>query len=189
MVYAAGQGDGQSRGLNRLAHEGLLRRVIGGHWGLAPKLGDLALRGAIEAYNCRKVSSVSCIEISLLVDRMLDAYWPGNLIDPEELGGKLNQRTQEEIVSSIAIHGVRKLFYRAFPIHVALIRASAVDPRGGLVMDQEAVQGDILAIAQAAKNSGGTVIAQVQRILEHKCRAPTCGRPWNPGGSHRACTT
>ncbi|MDA1165839.1 MAG: acyl CoA:acetate/3-ketoacid CoA transferase, partial [Planctomycetota bacterium] len=90
----------------------------------------------------------------------------GTFIDPIHQGGRLNATTTEELVSRVELDGRTWLFYRAFPIHIGLIRATAADPFGNLIMDEEAVIGEVLPIAQAAHNCGGKVIAQVRRILD-----------------------
>lgn len=178
LTYAAGQGDGQSRGLNHLAHAGLVQRVIGGHWSLAPKLGKLAIEGKIQAYNfpqgvmCQLYRDIAAGRPGCITHIGLDTF-----ADPIHDAGVLNDITPRELVDRVELGGKTWLWYKAFPIHVGFIRATAADSLGNLIMDEEVYIGEVLPIAQAVHNQGGILIAQVKRLIDgpvppHHVRVP-----------------
>ena len=169
LVFCAGQGDGKVRGLNHLGHQGLVKRAIGGHWGLAPKLGKLAVEGHIEAYNwpqgvlCHMLRDIAAGKPRTITSIGLQTY-----VDPLNGGGRLNDRTTEELVERIEFDGQPYLAYKPFRPTVALIRGTTADENGNISMEQEVAWLEALSLAMAVKNSGGIVICQVMRLAKRK---------------------
>lgn len=167
LLHVSGMGSANGDGIDYFAHEGLVRRVIGGHWGWSREMQELAADNAIEAY-CLPQGTLS----HLLRD--IAAHRPGNIsrvgigtfVDPRVSGGRLNARAVDPVNEILEIHGVPYIFTPAFPIDVAIVRGTTADADGNISMEGEGLFVETLAAAQAARNSGGIVIAQVRQTVD-----------------------
>lgn len=165
LVFSSAQGDSEKRGLDHFAQKGMLRRVVGGFYGVNPGICQLVESGAVEAYNLPQGQLTRLYHaIALRQPGLISRIGIGTFLDPRIEGGKMNMATKEDLIELATLAGKEYLLYRAFPIHVALIRGTTADERGTISMEREAVRLEALPLACAAKASGGIVIVQVERI-------------------------
>ncbi|MGI9335181.1 MAG: acyl CoA:acetate/3-ketoacid CoA transferase [Gammaproteobacteria bacterium] len=167
-VHALGIGDRHERGMNRFAHEGMVRRVIGGHWVWSPRMQQLAKDNKIEAYVLPGGVVMQLMrEIAAGRPGLITHVGLGTFVDPRLGGGKMNEAATDDLVSIIEISGQEYLRYHPFAVNVALLKGSMADDDGNISLEEEPANLEIYAMAAAARNSGGTVIFQVRERVSN----------------------
>lgn len=167
LVHSSGIGDQDKKGISRFAHHGMVKKVIGGHWGWSPKMQKMALDEDIDAYNLPQGAICSLFrEIAAKRPGLITKVGLKTFVDPDLQGGTLNDRSPNNVVEKIEIDNEEWLRYKTFPIDVAIIRGTVADLNGNISMEMEAAEFEVLAQAEAAHNSGGIVICQVKHVTE-----------------------
>lgn len=167
FIHSNGMGNGKDKSIAHIAHEGLVKRIIGGHYGMTQLVGNFAAAEKCEAYNFPQgVIAQLYREIAGRRPGLITHVGLNTFVDPRLEGGKLNSITTENLVENIEIHGKEYLFYPSQKLDVVFLRGTTADEYGNISCEEEAALLNGLAAAQAVKACGGIVIAQVKRIAK-----------------------
>lgn len=172
--HSAGIGDGDNRGTNNFAVKGLLHRLVGGHWALAPKLQPLAADNDFEAFNFPQgVLSQIFRDAAAKKPVQISNVGLGTFIDPDVSGGRLNDAAKEStLVNKMKIHGQDYLAYEVPKPNVALVRGTFADEKGNVTFEEEPLTLAATSVAMAAHNNGGKVFVQVKRVVKEGSLKP-----------------
>ncbi len=183
FFFPTGGGDAfQIRGMDQVAKPGLMRRIVSGNFvntvdpqtGERPKLMQLIQNNQIEAYSWPIGAGVHWLrEVARRGPGYLTQVGLGCYIDPRQRGGKFTTLCQDDLVKLVEFQGKEYLFYPTWKLDCGFIRAGAADADGNLYFDDEPLISTNIAIALAVKACGGTVCAQVRRIIDSTER-PAC---------------
>lgn len=167
VFYAAAQGNRDGSGADHFAHEGLIKRVIGGHYNMVPKLGEMILNNKIEGYNFPQ-GTLSQLYRDIAGHKLGTITHVGlnTFADPRIEGGKLNDITKEDLVEVIDVLGEEKLIYKSLHLDIGFIRGTYADEFGNVTLDHEVASTEVTSMAQAVKNCGGKVVVQVENVVK-----------------------
>ena len=168
IVHSCGQSD-RDRGIQHFAHEGMIARIIGGHWGLQPKMMELISENKILAY-CFPQGQFAQLFRSMAGSEpgKITKVGLGTFIDPRIDGGKMNEVTRDapDLVDVVEIDGEEYMRYKPIPIDYCIIRGTFVDELGNLTTDEEAMSLEMWGAVMACKKYGGKVIAQAKYLVK-----------------------
>ena len=169
LLHSCGQSD-RKDGIQHFAHVGLVKRIIGSHWGLQPRWMDMIANNKVEAY-CLPQGQIAQLYRSMAcgLQGKMSKVGLGTFIDPRLEGGKMNDRTKEleDIIDILEYKGQEYMFYNEIPIDTVIIRGTVCDEMGNLTTTEEAMKLEVLPAVLAAKRYGGKVIAQVKQVVEN----------------------
>ena len=167
LVHSLGLGDRGALGTNRLAHEGMIRKVIAAHFTWSPRMQALIRDEKVEAY-CLPGGVIQHLlrEIGAGRPGLFTHSGLGTFVDPRQDGGRCNARSRESLVEVLTIDGRDVLHYKPFKVDAAIVRGTYADARGNISPEGEAIDMDVHSMALAAHNCGGRVLAQVRQVLE-----------------------
>jgi propionate CoA-transferase len=164
-VSVVGVGDRAALGASHLAHEGLLRRAITSALVDSPGLVRLAAENKIEAYTLPQgVLSQLMRDMAAGRPGLLTQTGLHTFVDPRQQGARQSPCTPPDFVEVVQLAGQEWLFFKPVPVNMAFLRGTTADEDGNVTMEQEAVFGEMLAMAQATRRAGGIVIVQVKRL-------------------------
>ena len=168
------------KGIDHIARPGLLARVLAGSFPSGPSslpmpaIWRMVVDNQVEAYN---------IPSGILFDMHRDAaarrpgvltrVGLGTFVDPAQQGCAMNEAAAARpVVRKERFDGQDWLYFPAIVPQVAIIRATTADEHGNLTYEHEGALLGALEQAIAVRNHGGTVIAQVKRVVRRGSLRP-----------------
>ena len=173
LIHVVGIGDRQRKGAARFGHEGLLKRSITSALIDSPILMEMALANKIESYILPQgVLSQIMREIAGGRPGLITKTGLHTFIDPRHGGGRQNQSSKDELIEVIKISGEEWLRFKPLKFDVAILRGTTADEDGNVSLEQEAIPGEVLSMAQATRRQSGIVMVQVKRTAKRGTLSP-----------------